>query len=373
MMRPASAPICTISHELDCCSSSPNTVWPRRSKTKYWPEADCWKPATSRKRPATWAGTARDDRMISGWMALRPTTRKQAPPSAQSTRRSIVALRSRRAPRSISGGIADGLQDIGRLRQDRFLEIGVVRHRRAARADAPDGRIQVLEELAGYPRSDLATKAAHQLILVRDHDTVRPLHLRGDGFPVVGHDRPKVQDGGADMILLGLLCREQRPLHEGAPRDDEHVIAFPSQARAAERNHEVFARVFALVVGLPVQVLVLEEQHRVVAPDGGPQEAGCIDRGRRIHNPDARAVREDAFARLAVIRAAAAEIAADRHADDHRARPGVPRSIPHHGHLVANLHHGGPDVVEELDLDHRFELSRGHPDGASDDAGFGER
>src|SRR5262245_64318122 len=112
--------------------------------------------------------------MISGWMALRPTTRRQAAPSAQRTRRNIVALRSWRAPRSISGGIADRLQDVGRLRQDRFLEIRVVRNRRAARADAPEGRIQMLEELAGNPRSDLAAESAHQLILVRAHATIRP-------------------------------------------------------------------------------------------------------------------------------------------------------------------------------------------------------
>ncbi len=54
------------------------------------------------------------------------------------------------------------------------------------------------------------------------------------------------------------------------------------------------------------------------------------------------------------------------------ARPGVPRSIPHHRHLVADLHHRRPDVVEELNLHHRLELPRRHPDRAPDDAGFGE-
>ena len=84
-------------------------------------------------------------------------------------------------------------------------------------------------------------------------------------------------------------------------------------------------------------------------------------------------MREDALAGLAVIRAAAAQVAADRHADDHRAGPGVARSVAHHRHLVANLHHRRPDVVEELNLDHRLELARRHPDAAADDVGFGER
>ena len=84
-------------------------------------------------------------------------------------------------------------------------------------------------------------------------------------------------------------------------------------------------------------------------------------------------VREDALARLTVVRTAAAQIAADRRADHHRARPGVARSIAHHRHLVADLHHRRPDVVEELDLDDRLQPARRHPDGAADDVRFGER
>ena len=55
-------------------------------------------------------------------------------------------------------------------------------------------------------------------------------------------------------------------------------IPFAAQARLAERDHEVFAGVLALVVGLAVQVLVLEEQHRVVAADRGAQQAGRVHR-----------------------------------------------------------------------------------------------
>ncbi len=41
--------------------------------------------------------------------------------------------------------------------------------------------------------------------------------------------------------------------------------------------------------------------------------------------------------------------------------------------LVANLHHSGPDVIEELNFGHRLEAARRHADGASNDGGFGER
>ena len=120
-------------------------------------------------------------------------------------------------------------------------------------------------------------------------------------------------------------------------------------------------------------MLVLEEQHRIVAADRGPQQADGVDRGRRKRDADAGTVREDALARLAVVRAAAAQVPANRRADDERARKLVARPVAQHRHLVADLHHRGPDVVEELNLDDRLEPARSHPDGASDDAGFGER
>ena len=99
--------------------------------------------------------------------------------------------------------------------------------------------------------------------------------------------------------------------------------------------------------------------------------ASCAFDGNTMRMPGR--VREDRDARLAVIRRAAAQVAADRHADDHRARPVVVRAVAHHRHLVANLHEAGPDVVEELDLDDRLQAAQRHADAAADDVGFGER
>ena len=45
----------------------------------------------------------------------------------------------------------------------------------------------------------------------------------------------------------------------------------------------------------------------------------------------------------------------------------------HGGQLVAQLIESGPDVVEELNLDHRLETPRGHPDRPADDVGLRER
>src|SRR3954462_5905712 len=81
MIRPSSPPICTISHALDCSLSTPKTTCERRSKTKYWPDDDCWKPAASRKRPAICAGTAPVERRTSGlsaWIVAAKATQTAA-------------------------------------------------------------------------------------------------------------------------------------------------------------------------------------------------------------------------------------------------------------------------------------------------------
>ena len=120
-------------------------------------------------------------------------------------------------------------------------------------------------------------------------------------------------------------------------------------------------------------MFVLEEHDRIVATDRGSKQTGRVHGVRGIRDADAGTVREDALARLAVIRSAAPQVSADRYSDDHRAGPVIPGPIAHHRHLVAHLHHGRPDVIEELNLDDRLEAARGHADAAADDAGLCNR
>ena len=165
----------------------------------------------------------------------------------------------------------------------------------------------------GDARGELGAEAAGQLILVRDDDAV--------GAPRPPRQSPSQSNGtivrrsitiDADAVLLRLLRRQQRALHERAPGDDDDVGALAADGGLAERHHVVGAGVLALVVGLAVEVLVLEEEHRVVAADRRAQQAGGVLRVRREHDADAGAVREDALAGLAVVRRAAAQVAADR-------------------------------------------------------------
>src|SRR5471032_467244 len=153
----------------------------RRSKTKYCPDADCWKPVGARNLPATCAGTAPYDRRMSGVIAPTATTRKKEPQSTQRPRRVILkngsAFYANSAVSSVSCSLTDGFQHVRRLREDRFLEIGAVGHRHVLRAYALHRRVEVLEQLAADARGQLGAEAAHHLIFVGDHDAVGPLYV----------------------------------------------------------------------------------------------------------------------------------------------------------------------------------------------------
>ena len=60
----------------------------------------------------------------------------------------------------ISGSFLDRFEDVGRLRQDGFLEVGVVGDRCIERRDPPDWRIEMREQVAGNSRGQLGAESA---------------------------------------------------------------------------------------------------------------------------------------------------------------------------------------------------------------------
>src|SRR2546427_10836267 len=70
---------------------------------------------------------------------------------------------------------------------------------------------------------------------------------------------------------------------------------------------------------------------------------------------------------------AAFQISADRHTEHYRRRKFVSRAPAQHCQLVANLVKGGPDVVEELNLNDRLQAARGHADSSTHDVSFRQR
>ena len=162
-------------------------------------------------------------------------------------------------------------------------------------------------------------------------------------------------------------------MHHRAVGDDAEVTALFYRASLAERNRKIGPGMLRTVVRLAVEMLVLEEHHRIVAADGRAQKTRDVQRRGRHHHPQAWTVGKNRFSALAVIHTAAGEVAADGHANDHRRFERPIRTPAHHAQLIANLHHGRPDVVEELDFRDGLQAAYGHPQGAPDDAGFRER
>ena len=208
------------------------------------------------------------------------------------------------------------------------------------------------------------------------HDE-RPARLadrRRDRLPVERREGPQIDHLRLDTLLTGQrLGGPPRPLDERAVGDDGHVPPFTYDARLREWDGVVGAGVGTLVVGLAVQMLMLEEQHRILRAQRRSQQSIGVERVGRHHDVQARDMGEHHLAALAVVDRAAAQVTPGGDADDDGAGEGSIGSPAQGRKLVADLHHRRPDVVEELDLDHRTEAARGHPDRAADDSGLGQR
>ena len=104
------------------------------------------------------------------------------------------------------------------------------------------------------------------------------LDERGDAIPVVRNDRAQIEHRGADAFLFRLLRRDEAsaaPAHPTSARRDQCPRAAAAPLPNGIMNSA--AGIQPLVVRLPVEMLVLEEHHRIVAADRRPQQAGGID------------------------------------------------------------------------------------------------
>ena len=84
-------------------------------------------------------------------------------------------------------------------------------------------------------------------------------------------------------------------------------------------------------------------------------------------------MREDRFTGLRVVDGPTLQVTAVRGADHHRSRERAVRPVAHGRELVPDLHHRGPDVVEELDLDDGPQAAQRKPDPPPDDVRLRER
>ena len=235
------------------------------------------------------------------------------------------------------------------------------------------GGVEFFEQFFSDAGGDLSTVAPTQHVFVSDDYAVRLSNGCGNGLPVVRRKRAQVDDFDVDALTLQLCCGHFGAMNEGAVGDDAEVRALFHHSSLAERNHKVRPRILRAVVGLAVKMLMLEEHDRVVAADRRAQKARDVERAGRHHHAKTRAMGENRFAALAVIHAPAGEVAADGYTQHHRRFERPIRTPAHHTQLIANLHHGRPNVVEELDFRDRLQAAGGHADRAAHDARLSER
>ena len=121
-----------------------------------------------------------------------------------------------------------------------------------------------------------------------------------------------------------------------------------------------------------VHLLVLEEQHRVVVADRGPEQALGVVGRRRDDDLEARDVGEERLDRLRVVQRAV-DAAAVRRADHHRHAEPVVRAVAHPRRLGHDLVERRVDEVRELDLGDRPQAVHRGADRRADDHRLGQR
>ena len=153
----------------------------------------------------------------------------------------------------------------------------------------------------------------------------------------------------------------------------DNVSAFAHRLCLAERDQKIARRILRFVIDLTIEMLVFEEQNRIVAADRRSQQTVRVERGRRVNDHQTRRVRKQRRARLRVINRTALQITADRNTHHHRAFRVAVRTPARHRDLVADLVIRREDVIEKLYLDDRFQSADRHPDRTADDVCLGER
>src|ERR1700722_6266242 len=256
----------------------------------------------------------------------------------------------RRFGTSVVEDVFDGGDDGFGLGEDDVFELGLVGAERVHGGDALYGGVELVEKLFADAGGDFGAVAEAAHVFEGNDDARIFAEGRGGRFPVVGRERAEIDDFDRDAFALELRGGDLGAVDNGAVGDDADVSAFFDESRFAERNGVVGSGIFGAVVGLAIKMFVLEEHHRIVAANRGAQHSRDVERGRWHDDAQAGAMRKDRFAALAVIDAAAREVAADRNANDGGCFEVSVGTPARDAEVVAKLHHRRPNVVEELNF-----------------------
>ena len=231
---------------------------------------------------------------------------------------------------------AYGLQHVGGTREDDFLEHRAHATGQSSAATRVTGASRCSNNSWPIREAISPPKPAGELILVRHDHAVRLLRVCRDRVPVERNDRAEIDNGDADRRPSRPAGRRASDRCTSAPHVNTTTsVPFAHDAtpcRTAPCSRAGSTQPCCRSGGRDACA-------RGTAPDrrsGSPCAAGPPHRarstGRRCVCPgSARRCRRPTGCDTARRR----EVAADRHADHHRARPAVVRPVAHHGQLVA--------------------------------------
>ncbi len=148
----------------------------------------------------------------------------------------------------------------------------------------------------------------------------------------------------------------------------ERSRALSRQPRLADGD-DVVAR-GQLFLDPAVEILVLEEEHAIVVPDGRLDQTLGIARRGRIDDLEPRGVQESGLGVLRMERSASHVAAAGT---AHHHGTGQERPVTRGGHVVGEHVVGAGDEVDELHLADRTHSHMGRARGRAHDRRLGER
>src|SRR5208283_480646 len=250
--------------------------------------------------------------------------------------------------------------------------MGVIAAEGVAGGDAFNGSVEIGEKLLGDARGDFGAVTPTHHVFIGNDDAMGFADGGGDGFPVVRREGAKIDDFNGDAFAFERRGGNFSAANNGAVSNDADLLTFFDKTGFAKGDGEIRAGIFGAGVGLAVKMFVFEEHHGIVAADRSTQQTGNIESGGRHDDAQAGAMGKDGFAALAVIDGAPGEVATNGHANDHGALESAVRAPAKNAELIANLHHGGPDVIEELNFGDGFQTASGHADCAANDSSFGQ-
>ena len=171
----------------------------------------------------------------------------------------------------------------------------------------------------------------------------------------------------SDRELLGGLLRGERHARDA---DDRHVVALAADRGLAEVGDEVL--VLGHVAALPVEVLVLDEDHGVVVADRRLEQPLRVLRRRRHRDEQAGDVEVQRLPRVRVRRP---ELVAGalRHPDDHRHADLPAEHVVDRRRVVDDLVHRQQREVDRHELDDRAHARHRRADAHPDDRVLGDR